>query len=166
PRILRLAGLESGGTPSAGQPHAAGVEPEGARQFVFRDALEVATYDLEVDRVETGRLDFDQDLVGARDGIGEFGEPDTVGDRTIAVENKGSHGSSCGLVNSSNGRWWTCRVNGKRPAANAAALQGAGPLASRASDRAEARPPLNDPELTPLSTAQIKKIHDVTNSYD
>ena len=40
-------------------------------------------------------MDFDSDLIGARDRIGEFGQTDMVGDRTIAVENKGSHGSSC-----------------------------------------------------------------------
>ncbi len=39
-------------------------------------------------------MDFDQDVVGARDRIGEFGEADMVGDRAIAVEKEGSHGSS------------------------------------------------------------------------
>ena len=50
--------------------------------------------DLEVDRIEAGGMNFDSDLIGARDRIGEFGQMDMVGDRTIAVENKGSHGSS------------------------------------------------------------------------
>ena len=40
-------------------------------------------------------MDFDSDVVGARDRIGDFGQADMVGDRAIAVENKGSHGSSC-----------------------------------------------------------------------
>jgi hypothetical protein len=40
---------------------------------------------------------YDQDVVGARDRIGDFGQADMVGDRAIAVEDKGSHRSSCGL---------------------------------------------------------------------
>jgi hypothetical protein len=42
-------------------------------------------------------MDLDQDVAGARDRIGDFRQADMVGDRTIAVENKGSHGSSCGV---------------------------------------------------------------------
>ena len=60
-----------------------------------RDALQVAMRDLEVDRIKTGGMDFDSDLIGARDRIGEFGQTDMVGDCTIAVEDKRSHGSSC-----------------------------------------------------------------------
>ena len=54
-------------------------------------------HDLEVDRIETGGMDFDQDVVGARDRIGDFRQADMIGDRAIAAENKGSHGSSCGV---------------------------------------------------------------------
>ena len=54
-------------------------------------------HDLEVDRIEAGGMDFDQDVAGARDRIGDFRQADMVGDRAIAVENKGSHGSSCGV---------------------------------------------------------------------
>jgi len=50
-------------------------------------------HDLEVDRIEAGGVNFDQDVFGARDRIGDFGQADMVGDRAIAVENKGSHGS-------------------------------------------------------------------------
>jgi hypothetical protein len=42
-------------------------------------------------------MDFDSDVVGARDRIGDFGKADMVGDRAIAVEDKGSHGLSCGV---------------------------------------------------------------------
>ena len=42
-------------------------------------------------------MDFDSDVVGARDRIGDFRQADMVGDRAIAIENKGSHGSSCGV---------------------------------------------------------------------
>lgn len=51
-------------------------------------------HDLEVDRIEAGGMNFDSDVVGARDRIGDFGKADLVGDRAIAVEDKGSHGSS------------------------------------------------------------------------
>jgi hypothetical protein len=40
-------------------------------------------------------MDFDSDVAGTRDRIGDFRQADMVGDRAIAVENKGSHGSSC-----------------------------------------------------------------------
>jgi len=39
-------------------------------------------------------MDVDQDVVGARDRIGDLGQADVVGNRAIAVEKKGSHGSS------------------------------------------------------------------------
>jgi hypothetical protein len=42
-------------------------------------------------------MDFDQDIIGARDWIHDFRQADMVGDRAIAVENKGSHASSCGV---------------------------------------------------------------------
>jgi hypothetical protein len=42
-------------------------------------------------------MDFDSDIAGARDRIGDFRQADMVGDRAIAVENKGSHGPSCGV---------------------------------------------------------------------
>ena len=50
----------------------------------------------EVDRIETGGMNFDHDLFRARNGIGDVGEPDMIGDRAIGVENKGSHAPSCG----------------------------------------------------------------------
>jgi hypothetical protein len=52
-------------------------------------------HDLEIDWIEAGGMDLDQDIVRARDRIGDIGQADMVGDRAIAVENKGSHGSSC-----------------------------------------------------------------------
>jgi hypothetical protein len=51
--------------------------------------------DLEVDRIEAGGMDFDSNVAGTRDRIGDFRQADMVGDRAIAIENKGSHGSSC-----------------------------------------------------------------------
>ena len=42
-------------------------------------------------------MNFDQDLVRARDGIGDVREPDMVGDRAIAVEKKRPHAPSCGV---------------------------------------------------------------------
>jgi hypothetical protein len=93
-RIDRIARLEARATRTRRQHNARGIESERTRQPVFRDALEVAMRDLEVDRIEAGGMNFEQDLIGARDRIGEFGQMDMVGDRTIAVENKGSHGSS------------------------------------------------------------------------
>jgi hypothetical protein len=73
----------------------AGIEPERARQLIFRNALQIAMRDLEVDRIEAGGMDFDSDVAGARGRIGDFRQADMVGDRAIAVENKGSHESSC-----------------------------------------------------------------------
>ena len=37
-------------------------------------------------------MDFDQDVFGGRDRVGDVGKVDAVGDRAIAVENKCSHG--------------------------------------------------------------------------
>ena len=41
-------------------------------------------------------MNFDHDLFRARNGIGDLGEPDMIGDRAIGIENKGSHAPSCG----------------------------------------------------------------------
>ena len=38
-------------------------------------------------------MNFDPDVVGTRDRIGKFGKADVIGDRAIAVEDKGSHWS-------------------------------------------------------------------------
>jgi hypothetical protein len=56
---------------------------------------------------------YDQDVVGARDRIGDFGQADMVGDRAIAVEDKGSHRSSSGLEEfwQQQGEWGRARRN-------------------------------------------------------
>jgi hypothetical protein len=90
-RIDRIARLEARG-PRAGRQHdATGIEPERARQAIPGDTLQIATNDLEVDRIETGGMNFDQDLVRTCDGIGDIGEPDMIRDCAIGIENKGAH---------------------------------------------------------------------------
>src|SRR5262245_51596639 len=91
--IDRIARLESPRTRPRRQHDAAGIEAERARQLIFRDALEIAAHDLEVDRIEACGMNFDQYLVKARDGICGIGEPHMVRDRTIPVEKKGPHRS-------------------------------------------------------------------------
>jgi len=53
--------------------------------------------DLEVDRIEAAAWISILTSSGPRDRIGDFGKADMVGDRAIAVEDKGSPGSSCGV---------------------------------------------------------------------
>ncbi|QHO71796.1 hypothetical protein ACH79_03295 [Bradyrhizobium sp. CCBAU 051011] len=68
-------------------------KPNGARQLIFRDALQIAMHDLDVDRIEAGGMNFDQDVAGARGRIGKLGNAHMIGDRAITVENEGSHRS-------------------------------------------------------------------------
>ena len=103
-RINHIAGLELRRLRARRQHDTAGIESEGARQLIFRDAPEVATHDLEVDRVEAGGVNFDHHLVKARNGIGDAGQLDVICNRAIAVENECAHRSSCGSENSNDGK--------------------------------------------------------------
>ncbi len=52
---------------------------------------------LEVDRIEAGRMNLDQDFARTRDRIGNFRQPDMVRYRAIATENECAHRFSCNI---------------------------------------------------------------------
>src|ERR1700694_517164 len=73
--INRVARLEFGSAGARRSRDAAGIEAERPRKLLFRYPLEIAAHSLEVDRIEAGGMNFDQDLAWTRDRIWNLREP-------------------------------------------------------------------------------------------
>src|SRR6185295_10213571 len=72
---------------------AAGIEADRPRQLVFRDPLQRAMHQLEVDRIEAGGMNVDHDFARPSPRIGNLRKPDIVGDGTVAGEKVSAHRS-------------------------------------------------------------------------
>ena len=86
-----VARLELVGAGAHGEHDTAGVEAERPRQLVFRDPLQRAVHQLEVDRIEAGGMDFDQGLAGTRHRTRNLPKPDIVRDGAIAAKKECAH---------------------------------------------------------------------------
>src|SRR5437868_5540692 len=62
-----------------------------SRQPVFRDPLQRAMHELEVDRIEAGGVNVDHDLARRSARLGNLRKPDIVGDGAVAGEEVGAH---------------------------------------------------------------------------